>query len=113
MAIWIQSLSWTLIYSLGQGLLIFASLWLLLKLIPDTSANVRYHLSLSALTIMLVWFATTLWQQLHYYAIASEQSFVLSMQPHASFKQQLQIIAQINNYSTYRSFILFIQVIAP
>jgi|GEM_PF-1382097 len=113
MAIWIQSLSWTLIYSLGQGLLIFASLRLLLKLIPDTSANVRYHLSLSALTIMLVWFATTLWQQLHYYTIASEQSFVLSMQPHVSFKQQLQIIAQINNYSTYRSVILFIQVIAP
>jgi beta-lactamase regulating signal transducer with metallopeptidase domain len=65
MAIWIQSLSWTLIYSLVQGFAVFASLWLVLKLAHVTSANVRYHLSLSALTVMMAWFVGTWWQQFH------------------------------------------------
>ena len=68
MDIWIQALSWTLIYALGQGLLVFSALWLVLKLVPTTSANIRYHLSLSALTILLTWFVATLLQQ--YRAVA-------------------------------------------
>jgi beta-lactamase regulating signal transducer with metallopeptidase domain len=65
MAIWIQSLSWTLIYSLVQGFAVYASLLLVLKLARVTSANVRYHLSLSALTVLMAWFVGTWWQQFH------------------------------------------------
>lgn len=65
MAIWIQSLSWTLIYSLVQGFAVYASLWLVLKLARVTSASVRYHLSLSALTVLMAWFVGTWWQQFH------------------------------------------------
>lgn len=113
MAIWIQSLSWTLIYSLGQGFLVFASLWLLLKLIPNASANVRYHLSLSALTIIQAWFATTLWQQFHEFTLANAESVGLLMQTSVTLKQQLQAIAAINDYSTYQSILLSVQVFAP
>lgn len=65
MATWIQSLSWTLIYSFGQGLLVFALLRLALKSVPTASANVRYYLSLSALTALLAWFAATWWRGFH------------------------------------------------
>lgn len=65
MTTWIQSLSWTLIYSLGQGFAVYALLWLALKLVPARSANTRYHLSLSALTVLLGWFAATWWHQFH------------------------------------------------
>jgi bla regulator protein blaR1 len=65
MTIWIQSLSWTLIYALGQGFVVYLALWLLLKLMPGLSARSKYHLSLSALTILLAWFAGTWWQQFH------------------------------------------------
>lgn len=65
MTIWIQSLSWTLIYSLGQGFVVYASLLLVLKLVPALTANARYHLSLSALILLSGWFAVTWWQQFH------------------------------------------------
>jgi len=65
MDIWIQSLSWTLIYALGQGFVVYASLWSVLKLLPSASASVKYHLSLSALTILLTWFVATWWQHSH------------------------------------------------
>lgn len=73
MAIWIQSLSWALIYSLAQGLVVFASLLLVLRVVPASSANARYHLSLSALTVLLAWFVATWWQQFHSLTLAGEQ----------------------------------------
>lgn len=88
MAIWIQSLSWALIYGLGQGMLVYAALWLVLKLVP-APANARYYLSLSALTLLLVWFAFTWWQQFHTLApsgwhlpaSATTQTTIIALQP--------------------------------
>ncbi len=63
MSILIASLSWTLLYSIGQGLLVFAILWLALKVAPANASGVRYHLSLSAFTVLFAWFMGTWWQQ--------------------------------------------------
>ena len=63
MAIWIQSLSWTLVYALGQGLLIYVLLQLLLKATPGAPAAFRYRLSLVALAILPSWFAATWWRE--------------------------------------------------
>lgn len=65
MAIWIQSLSWALVYAVGQGMVVFALLWFVLKLLPATAANVKYHMCLLGLTLLLVWFGITWWQQYH------------------------------------------------
>lgn len=65
MATWIQSLSWALIYSLCQGIVVYSSLMLVLKLLPAVSARSKYHLSLSALIVLLAWFGITWWQQFH------------------------------------------------
>jgi len=65
MNIWIPSLSWTLILSLGQGALIFSTLWLVLKCTRAASAVLRYRLSLSALASLLFWFGYTWWHQFH------------------------------------------------
>ncbi len=65
MNIWIQSLSWTLILSLGQGALVFSTLWLVLKCTQAASAVLRYRLSLAALTSLLFWFGYTWWHQFH------------------------------------------------
>jgi len=78
MAIWIQSLSWTLIYSLAQGFAVYTALWLVFKAVPATSANARYHLSLSALTILQVWFIATWWQQFQSFTLANEQLLAAS-----------------------------------
>ncbi len=73
MAIWIQSLSWTIIYSLAQGAAVYTALWLVFKAVPATSANARYHLSLSALTILQGWFFATWWHQFQSFTLADTQ----------------------------------------
>ncbi len=78
MAIWIQSLSWTLIYSLAQGVAVYTALCLVFKAIPATSSNARYHLSLSALTILQVWFIATWWQQFQSFTLANQQLLTAS-----------------------------------
>lgn len=70
MAIWIQSLSYALIYALAQGLAVFATLWIVLKSAPASASSARYRLSLLALAILPVWFAGTWWQQYHLLAQA-------------------------------------------
>jgi bla regulator protein BlaR1 len=65
MTVLIQSLSWTLLYSLLQGTAIYAILWLALKIVPQTASGTRYHLSLSAFTVLFAWFAITWWNQYH------------------------------------------------
>lgn len=55
-----RAFSYALLYSLGQGLIIFGLLFLLLKAIPGMSARLRYYLSFSAMALMFVWFADTL-----------------------------------------------------
>ncbi|OJW83938.1 MAG: hypothetical protein BGO69_09410 [Bacteroidetes bacterium 46-16] len=62
MEAWIQSIAWALLCSLAQGLLVYGSLKLLFRLAPQLPANARYHLALSALGILLLWFAGTWWQ---------------------------------------------------
>ena len=110
MAIWIQSLSWTLIYSLGQGLLVYASLGLIIKLIPAISANAKYHLSLSALTILLAWFMTTWWQQFHSLMLANEQLHAVNAAHAIIIQQPLQSIDAIDSY---HQLLLSVKVISP
>ncbi|HTN17667.1 MAG TPA: M56 family metallopeptidase, partial [Chitinophagaceae bacterium] len=76
MAIWTQILSWALICSLAQGFIVYAALWLILKLLPGSSAATKYKCSLAALSLLLLWFGLTLRQQLHY--VAAGDAFPLS-----------------------------------
>lgn len=64
MANWIYALSWTLLYSLGQGIIVYAGLQLLLKMLADAPARTRYNASLGAIGLLAAWFGLTLWQQL-------------------------------------------------
>lgn len=65
LTILIESLSWTLLYSIGQGILIYALLWMALKIIPNTAAGARYQVSLFSLTALAGWFGLTWWDQYH------------------------------------------------
>lgn len=113
MGIWIQSLSWTLIYALGQGFLVFSSLWLVLKLVPTTSAKVKYHLSLAALTTLLVWFVSTWWQQFHSMTLATETFADSSTASTGAFQQQLPIVGTIENYCSFSTLLSSIQALFP
>lgn len=55
----IQSLGWTLLHSLWQGAVIAGGLWLVLKTIPNARPAIRYHLSLAALSLLVVWVVST------------------------------------------------------
>ena len=108
MAIWIQSLSWALIYSLAQGFLVYASLRLIFRLVPGISAGVKYHLSLSALTVLFVWFVATWSQQFH--ALAGQESLVSTAQYIGSIGQRSYTI---QNYGSYHSVLSSASVIFP
>lgn len=112
MAILIQSLSWTLLYSLVQGLVVYLSLMLVLKVLPATPSAVRYRLSLSAMIILLGWFITTWWQQFH--AMATTSDLLITFRQHGA----------IGNYAytanvpddrgkLYSSILSMIQFMAP
>jgi bla regulator protein blaR1 len=113
MNIWIQSMSWTLIYSLGQGFVVYISLWFALKLMPTISANIKYHLSLSALTILFVWFATTWWQQFHALLSVHEQTLVAQAGNTNTIQQQLQTIRIIEHYDSYSSIMSSVNLFLP
>lgn len=100
MAILIQSLSWTLIYSLAQGFMIYLSLWVLLKLVPAISANAKYHLSLSALTVLLGWFVATWWQQYHSIVLLHEQLQAMQAQ-HGAGQPPKIVLGALNSYVSY------------
>ncbi len=78
MEIIIQSLSWSLIYSLGQGILVFGALWIMLKMVPGCSSVVKYNLSLSAIVILLTWFGITWWQQFQELTVLSSRELISS-----------------------------------
>lgn len=78
MTIWLQSLSWALVYAVGQGMVVYATLWLVLKLLPAVAANVKYHICLVALTILPVWFGITWWQEYH---VLQQKWVLLQSQP--------------------------------
>jgi beta-lactamase regulating signal transducer with metallopeptidase domain len=54
-----QSLAWALLYSLGQGLIIYAALFVLLKALPEISARAKYAISFSAFVSLFAWFIDT------------------------------------------------------
>lgn len=55
-----RAFSYSLLYSLGQGLIIFGLFFILLKAMPGITARVRYLLALGAMMLMFVWFADTM-----------------------------------------------------
>jgi bla regulator protein blaR1 len=54
-----HSLAWALLYSLWQGLLIYATLFVILKALPNINARVKYYISLSAFAGLFLWFTDT------------------------------------------------------
>lgn len=78
MEIIIQSLSWSLIYSLGQGFLVSGALWITLKMLPGCSSAVKYNLSLSAFVILLAWFGLTWWQQFQQLTVLNNHELISS-----------------------------------
>lgn len=54
-----HSLAWALVYSLWQGLLVYGTLFVLLKALTDVNSRVKYYLSAGALGCMFLWFANT------------------------------------------------------
>ncbi len=113
MAIWIQSLSWALIYALGQGLLVYAALWLALKTMPSMPANAKYHLSLSALAILLVWFVATWSQQYHLLALADARLSASGAQNITATYEQLQSMRLMPARGNYQSALAFIRPLSP
>ncbi len=111
MTIWIQSLSWALIYSLAQGFMVFASLWLVLKLVPSIRANVKYHLSLSALTILLAWFVTTWWQQFHSLTLTND--LLVAAGQHIDAQRSILTIHGPEDRSIYYSIMATLKPILP
>ncbi len=110
MAIWIQALSWTLIFALGQGFLVYLSLRLVLKISPAMPANVKYHLSLSALTVMLGWFVATLWQQYHAFSLLNAQ--IPAVQT-VTLWQQIQATGISGGHNTWHPTLLTIAPFIP
>ena len=58
-----HAFSWALIHSLWQGMLIYATLFVLLKALPNASARIKYYLSFIAFTSVFLWFADTCMSQ--------------------------------------------------
>ncbi len=54
-----HSLAWALLYSLWQGLIIYALLFVLLKAMPGIGSRIRYFMSISAFAGLFIWFADT------------------------------------------------------
>jgi hypothetical protein len=54
-----RSLSWALLYSLWQGLLVYTTLFVLLKAVPSVNARIKYYLSYSAFAALFAWFLNT------------------------------------------------------
>ena len=58
-----HSLSWALLYSLWQGLLIYGITFVAFRALPDINARVKYNLSYCALAVLFFWFADTWFSQ--------------------------------------------------
>ncbi len=54
-----HSLAWALLYSLWQGLLIYATLFVLLRAMPEMNARAKHYASFGSLTALFIWFADT------------------------------------------------------
>lgn len=109
MAIWIQSLSWTLIYALGQGLFVYTCLWLILKIAPSLTANQKYSLSLSALSVLLFWFIKTWALQYHLLALTSEQAYTTwHYNPGVHIFQRIAVTDSFNIINSTLSSLQFI-----
>ncbi|MCD6064438.1 MAG: family metalloprotease [Flavipsychrobacter sp.] len=79
-----HALGWALLHSIWQGFLLFGLLWAILKLVPSSSAKLRYRLSLLALAGIAGWFVYTAagyWQSMQQYTvIISTQADTITLQ---------------------------------
>ncbi|MES2704021.1 MAG: M56 family metallopeptidase [Bacteroidota bacterium] len=112
MAIWIQSLSWALLCSLGQGFIIYLSLALLLRLVHGISSAARYRMAFASLFILLVWFAATWWQQYHLLSSAQHTVF-LYLVPGGISNYFFAAAGSAGEHTLYRSVPSAISAIAP
>jgi len=58
-----HSLAWALLYSLWQGILIYSTLFVLLKALPNAGARVKYSMSYISFSVLFLWFAATWYAQ--------------------------------------------------
>jgi len=111
MNIWIQSLSWTLIYGVGQGFLVYSALRLIFKLATGTPSNSKYYLSLFALSVLLVWFVATWWRQYSELAVVAERLRVAPATDSTIIV--LQPVAAADYMNRFRSGLSSLSVIFP
>jgi len=111
MAIWIQSLSLTLIYALVQGMLVYSCIWLILKIAPSLTANQKYCLSVSGIFAMLLLFIKTWWQQYHSLSVYNGEVYsTLNSNPTAHL---LHHIGAGNNSNAIMNAISYLQFTFP
>ncbi len=84
-----HSLAWALLYSLWQGALIYGSLYLLLKALPNVNARAKYYLSFSALAATFLWFADT-WST-QYQKLKGVTVFITQSAPDGGFTKTFSI----------------------
>lgn len=107
MSVWIQSLSLTLIYALAQGFLVYSSIWLMLKIAPSLTANQKYCLSLSALSLLFFLFIKTWLQQYHLFSPHNNQHVVISYAPARLFHSVTKLPASIIDMNSTHLQLIF------
>ncbi|MBO9151474.1 M56 family metallopeptidase [Chitinophaga sp. GCM10012297] len=79
----IRAFGWTLLHSFWQAFFVFACLRIVLRLWPQASASIKYHLSYLSLAGIFGWFVATLYRQLTILREAQEirQMVALQLRP--------------------------------
>ena len=90
--------------------MLYAALQLALKFLPAASSNARYHLSLSTLMTLLVWFIGTWWQQ--YHIVAHEQLAITGALPAVTVQQPLAAVRVFADHTRF-PFGPSVQLAAP
>lgn len=58
-----HSLAWALLYSLWQGLIVYGVLFIVLQMVRNVRAHIKYHLATGAFLAVFAWFANTWMEQ--------------------------------------------------
>ncbi|MEO8821407.1 MAG: M56 family metallopeptidase [Ginsengibacter sp.] len=100
-----EALGNALLYSIGQSFIVFISLWILLKLIPNASARFKYCLLYVGYLSVSSWFIVTLIRQysiaqlaISYQPIAGSQSFINTPAEQTSSIFSIFSLSFLNHY---------------
>lgn len=100
-----EALGQALLYSIGQAFIVFLSLWILLKLIPNASARIKYSLLYAGYLSVASWFIVTLIRQysivqraIFYQPIANTHLFINTPPGQTSSISSIFSLSFLNNY---------------